>query len=318
MMVSIIIPTYNRAALLKEAVQSCLDQTYSVIEIIIVDDGSTDGTEMMVSQALHTVWKGRNIKYLKQANAGASAARNLGLQLAKGDYIQFLDSDDLLYPEKLKLQLHQLLADDADGCWCLGSMGRDPQNSETIGEDACSKLQLLHKLCSGKVHIMQTSAPLWRKPVLIKMRGWDENIAFGDDLEYHVRVLANIKKMTFVDHKLFFVREHDSVRLSDASNNLKQIESGIVTQQIVARTIKKNGLWDKEFQRGILKNARTLYANYLLLGNGIKIRNYERWMWYIARRPVLRIDTVGLIFFRKIFGTKNLIQMYKLLVKISK
>lgn len=87
--VSVIIPTYNRDTFIKEAIESALYQTYPAFEIIVVDDGSTDNTKEVVQKF------GMLVKYLYQTNRGPAAARNLGLKLAQGDFIAFLDSDDI-------------------------------------------------------------------------------------------------------------------------------------------------------------------------------------------------------------------------------
>ncbi len=98
-MVSIIIPTYNRAAFLMEAVESVAQQTFQDFELIVIDDGSTDGTEKAV-QKYH-----RQLIYRYQNNRGVSAARNLGIQTARGKWVAFLDSDDLWLPKKLETQV---------------------------------------------------------------------------------------------------------------------------------------------------------------------------------------------------------------------
>lgn len=97
-LVSIIIPTFNRKNFITEAVESCIQQTYKKIEIIIVDDGSTDGTEELVKQQQGKEWLNKPIRYYKQLNSGASAARNKGVEVSNGEFIQFLDSDDILFP----------------------------------------------------------------------------------------------------------------------------------------------------------------------------------------------------------------------------
>lgn len=101
-LVSIIVPCYNQAQYLDEALQSVLDQTYTNWECIIVNDGSPDHTSAVAKR-----WcdKDSRFHYLYQENQGLSSARNLGLEKAKGDYIQFLDSDDLLHKYKLEKQL---------------------------------------------------------------------------------------------------------------------------------------------------------------------------------------------------------------------
>ena len=93
---SVIIPTYNRADVLSRAIESVLEQSYQDFELIIVDDGSTDGTESVVHQ-----YDDDRLIYITQSNAGANAARNRGIKAATGEYIAFLDSDDEFLPLKL-------------------------------------------------------------------------------------------------------------------------------------------------------------------------------------------------------------------------
>jgi glycosyltransferase involved in cell wall biosynthesis len=92
MLFSVIIPTYNRAALLCTALDSVFAQTFTDYEVIVVDDGSTDGTAAMVASY------GGRVRYFQQQNKGPGAARNLGAQHATGEYLAFLDSDDLWFP----------------------------------------------------------------------------------------------------------------------------------------------------------------------------------------------------------------------------
>ncbi|HWK51423.1 MAG TPA: glycosyltransferase family A protein [Steroidobacter sp.] len=98
-LVSVIIPTYNRAALLCEAIDTVLAQSYQNTEIIVIDDGSTDDTTAAVQQY------GDRIRYTRRPNAGVNAARNLGIKQARGEYLALLDSDDLWAPHKLELQV---------------------------------------------------------------------------------------------------------------------------------------------------------------------------------------------------------------------
>ncbi len=100
MLVSVIIPTYNSAKFISSAVNSVLLQTYQAFEILIIDDGSTDNTKQVVEG-----FEDDRIKYFYRENAGPSAARNLGLKNAKGDFVAFLDADDLWLPQKLEYQL---------------------------------------------------------------------------------------------------------------------------------------------------------------------------------------------------------------------
>jgi len=98
-LVSAVIPTFNRGWIMAEAVQSVLDQTYEPLEIIVVDDGSTDNTRDVLEPFMD------RITLLKQENKGVSAARNLGIKNARGEFIAFLDSDDLWLPDKTACQI---------------------------------------------------------------------------------------------------------------------------------------------------------------------------------------------------------------------
>src|SRR5262249_11692183 len=102
--VSVIIPLYNQARFVKEAVDSVLSQTYGNIEVIVVDDGSTDNSK----ESLSIYIKQGKIRYVYQHNQDLAAARNTGLRMAQGQYVKFLDSDDFLYPEQIERQIEDI------------------------------------------------------------------------------------------------------------------------------------------------------------------------------------------------------------------
>jgi hypothetical protein len=102
-LVSIIIPTYNNKEWISQAINCSLDQTYSKKEIIVVDDGSDDGTEKLIKQKY-----GESVLYFKQKNKGPGSARNTGIRHASGQYLQFIDADDFIFPEKIEIQVDSL------------------------------------------------------------------------------------------------------------------------------------------------------------------------------------------------------------------
>ena len=104
-LISVIIPCYNQGVFLSESIKCIINQTYSKWECIIVNDGSKDNTEEIAKKFQQL---DPRIKYLKKSNGGLSSARNAGLALAKGDYIQFLDADDLIDKKKFELQISQV------------------------------------------------------------------------------------------------------------------------------------------------------------------------------------------------------------------
>lgn len=124
-MVSVIIPSYNRSGLIIRAVKSLLNQTYKNIEIIIVDDGSTDNTK----EALANL-KDDRIIYVQQFHQGACAARNLGIDTAKGEYIAFHDSDDICRLDRIEKQLNAIIKTNAD--MICGNVSFQNKNSALI------------------------------------------------------------------------------------------------------------------------------------------------------------------------------------------
>src|SRR5713226_1866991 len=125
-LVSILIPVYNAEGFVAEAIQSALDQTWPAKEIIAVDDGSTDRSlEILKSFGLR-------IRVIEQENRGASAARNRALSEAQGEFIQFLDADDLLAPDKIEIQMNRL-SDEPAGRVASGAWGRFSDRPEKTG-----------------------------------------------------------------------------------------------------------------------------------------------------------------------------------------
>src|ERR1700752_3699749 len=105
-LVSIIIPCYNAEKYIDRSIESILNQTYKDFEIIIINDGSTDNSEEVIKKYLTL---DNRVKYLKQVNQGVSATRNKGIELAKGEILAFLDSDDVWEPENLEIKVDALL-----------------------------------------------------------------------------------------------------------------------------------------------------------------------------------------------------------------
>lgn len=116
--VSIIVPTYNRAEIIIECLDSIIAQSYQNIELIVVDDGSTDKTKFIVESYIKSYEGEKILKYIKQSNQGAPSARNKGLENATGEYIVFFDSDDLMMPERIKLQIERIIETNSNCCIC--------------------------------------------------------------------------------------------------------------------------------------------------------------------------------------------------------
>ena len=120
-LVSVIIPTYNSGVYLKEAVESVLDQDYPNLEVVVVDDGSTDDSLILLTKYFD------RIQIVKSQNFGAGSARNLGIQASSGEYLAFLDSDDKWIQNKISLQMNKMFDENLDLIYCAG------QEFSTIG-----------------------------------------------------------------------------------------------------------------------------------------------------------------------------------------
>lgn len=318
--VSIVIPTFNRSAMLKEAVDSCLNQRLADIEIIIVDDGSTDATAQVVVSQMEGPRARARLQYFRQANQGAASARNYGLRVAAGQFVQFLDSDDLLGPAKIDKQVEVLLSEagrDASCCVCLGRLVDRADvgvsgAGQRIGVHRNTAAELIRELCTRQVHVVQTAAPLWRREFLLGQQGWREDISLGDDLEYHARLLAAASDVRFVNEELFYVREHAGDRLSTVRPTVSAVESQVKARRSVHESASRAGLWDERTQAAFLHAMRTIYANALETRDQQLIAGLERWLWEIASAPKSRLGMKAIISARRVLGRQFLLSVHRL------
>jgi hypothetical protein len=199
--VSIILPTYNRAHLVAEAIESVLNQAFPDFELIVVDDGSTDQTEVVVRS-----FADHRLKYLKQSNKGVSAARNTGLQNAKGEFIAFLDHDDLFLPEKLSVQVARMHQDSDVGLVYSLYLGTKQQEEPRRRAGGChSPLELRHLLLGTLIHLSST---LVRRLWLQKVGGFDERLQYGgEDRDILLRLALAGCKMICVPTPLSIIRQ---------------------------------------------------------------------------------------------------------------
>ncbi len=184
-LVSVIIPTYNRAKYILSAVESVLEQTCSDYEIIVVDDGSTDSTKDLLAPMVEN----GTIRYFYQQNQGESAARNHGIRMAHGDYIAFLDSDDLFLSTKLEKQVDYLNKHPEVGfvhSWYskFSDDGRDLGYRDTS--------QFTGRMYPGLLLnwsvLMAVPCVMVRREVLAEVGGFDESMRWGPDLDLWRRI----------------------------------------------------------------------------------------------------------------------------------
>ena len=195
--VSIVIPCYNKAAYVAAAIDSALAQT-APCEVIVIDDGSTDASLEVVRSY------GDRIRCETGPNRGGSAARNRGLDIATGEYIQFLDADDLLPPEKVETQLAALDRLEGDAtAFCPWSMFHDdgqilPPDPRVYWHDYPDGLSLLIDIWYHG-GFFPPHAWLVPRALIDRVGGWDETLTGDDDGEFFGRVLVQAGEVLFCD-----------------------------------------------------------------------------------------------------------------------
>jgi glycosyltransferase involved in cell wall biosynthesis len=209
--VSVIVPVYNRAAQLRRAVASAIAQTYRPLEIVIVDDGSTDDTPQAIAQleAAHSEVRG-----VRRENGGPGAARETGRRAARGAFVQYLDSDDVLLPNKLELQIAALRADPEAGVAYARTRYRDATGREM----ACTWKTFLDGETTIFPHFLrgrlwETVSPLYRASVTEAAGAWLPT-RLEEDWEYDCRVGASGVKLAFVPEVLAEHLDDAPARLS--------------------------------------------------------------------------------------------------------
>lgn len=182
-LVSVIIPCYNVERYVGECLDSVIQQTYKDLEIICVDDGSSDGT-VRVLRSYESRYN--NIKVICTENKGAPAARNLGLQLSKGSFIQFMDADDVMHPEKIAKQIAAF--DPAVDVVVSDRIQKDEKLEQELARFTFEDIEA-NPLSVAIRKIIITSNPLYRKEVVAKLGGYTLHMAGAQDWEFHLRLV---------------------------------------------------------------------------------------------------------------------------------
>ena len=220
--ISVVIPIYNRGEKIAATLDSVFAQTLAPLEIILVDDGSTDGT----ADWIEAHYAGR-IRLIRQANGGVARARNRGLEASNGEWIAFLDHDDEWAPEKLDKQLALAQINPETGvvycAWsCLDANGKVTENgTERLRAGAVTwpQGQVFSALLRHDF-IISMSVPLIKTNLLRKIGGFDPQTVPADDWDVWLR-LARHCEFAFVPEVLVFYRFHDAQQSADQLQILK-------------------------------------------------------------------------------------------------
>lgn len=271
-LVSVIVPTYNRADLLIPTLDSVHRQTHRPIELIVVDDGSTDSTADVVR-----AWSGSrrqtdfDIRYVTQSHRGACAARNHGLRISRGEFIQYLDSDDRLRPDKLQTQTDVLRAHpDLDYVYSRTvQLGRNGKVNSTIGRP----MDTAHPSRDIPRHLWHTSAPLYRRAICRRAGPWDEELYMSQDWDYAARIKAASLKGHFLPDILSEYVMHAAGQIVKRAS-LEEVESRHRAIHNVIGLLQRAGIMDRAAwdvcARALIANA----TNAGSLGDAAAMRRH--------------------------------------------
>jgi glycosyltransferase involved in cell wall biosynthesis len=195
-LVSVLIPCYNAASFIGETLECVLRQSWPNLEVIVVDDGSTDRSAEAVEQL-----GSERVRLIRQENRGQTAALNACLRLARGDFIQYLDADDLLAADKIELQMMRLI--NAPTCVASAEWARfweDPEEARFSPETVWREMEPLDWLAESRAEGYGMMLPaLWLipRPIVEKVGPWREELTLNNDAEYFTRALLNCERVLF-------------------------------------------------------------------------------------------------------------------------
>jgi len=312
-LVSILIPAFNAEKWIRDCIESALAQTWPWKEIIVVDDGSRDATLGIARSCVSP-----NVQVIVQENRGASAARNHALSLAQGDYIQWLDADDLLAPNKVARQLKDAEPGQTSRVLLSGAWGkfyRRPERSQFMPSPLWEDLEPTEWL------LRKVDQNLWMPPMswlvsrwLTKMAGgWNENLSLDDDGEYFCRILSCSSRIRFIREAQCFKRStfglsHDltlnDCKLDSLSISLLSYIQRLRTMEDSPRTraacLKFLNRWTIYFypERPDIVHRMQLTAKEL--GEGLaspRLRPKYQWLqkifgWSIAKKAQYRLPAL--------------------------
>ena len=261
--VSVIIPNYNREVLIAATIKNLLVQTQPPQEIIVVDDGSTDESVAVIRSF------GTRVRLIQQANQGPGAARNAGLALATGDYIQFQDSDDLLSLNKLEAQskcLEETGADIAFGPWAHVFISDQQVTLQTCVLQQSlppPRVSLKGWVLRGWFTVFQSL--LFRRSFLLGASRYETDVRYGEDMEFFLRLLAGSPRVVFAENTLTLYRVNSDNNLSQdggAPQNHRVLDWARCVQRI-GRQAQSHGQKADGFSRAIFLANMRKHLRYL-------------------------------------------------------
>ena len=266
-LVSVIIPTYNRAHLIGDTLNSVFKQTHGLVEVLVIDDGSNDHTDKIIEEWTDRLGREKSweLRFFKQQRKGPSAARNKGIRESRGEFINFLDSDDLFLKNKLEVQSKFLNEHSKFGAVYAFSEAfllSDPHKIlKELYYDPEDKLAFILATVGGAI---SNEALLWRRSALAKIGPWDERLKNWEDGDLQVRFFSEGFELGCIRQVLSrYSRHSDSLTHGDAETHYASILPALRKTYAMLALGRKN-----EYAR--------------LLGIKTWLQTYEAWKYGYA------------------------------------
>lgn len=257
-LISIIIPTYNRAGLIGETLESIIAQSYSHWECIIIDDRSTDETETLISEFIN---KDKRIKFFKRPQnrkKGPNSCRNYGYEKSRGEYIYWFDSDDILLKNALETRIKNF-DNDTDAVTSKADFF-DSETHEILSTNKIISNNVVEDYFVGNI-TYYVSGPIWRRSFLEKrLELFDENISYLDDWDFNLRMIYDHSNIKILDISLFRYRSHpNSLSKEVHLLNISELKSEYFARNKHLQLLSQRNIKSDKIRNFVLSRYKNIF-----------------------------------------------------------
>lgn len=309
-LVSIIIPVYNVEMYLAECIESVLKQTYQNLEILLIDDGSTDSSGKICDEYAQ---KDTRIKVIHKENGGVSLARNVGLDLAQGEYITFIDSDDFVEKTYVEKMYNALIKNDSDLVFCRyanyinGKIEKVKENfpEKLIVDNKDKKfIDFISSFFNKKNKVMGSAWRILYKKELIANSSFNINIKISEDLLFVLQTILTARRINFINDLLYFYRFNKNSAVHSYKKNYLQGQLNLyygikeifqqfthtecqkvfqINSTLLCHLLFSNELKFKQVDRkkNIVQIRKSELYKYFKLKNGLRLYGIKRKMKFL-------------------------------------
>jgi glycosyltransferase involved in cell wall biosynthesis len=318
-LVSIIIPLYNAEKYVEETLQSVLEQSFEGWECIVVDDHSTDDSYLVAQR--YILQYPNKFKLFRNPRKGACAARNFGFEQSTGEYIQYLDADDILSPHKLSSQLEQIQKFGNNYVYSCrwgrfyDSIADVKWAHQAVDKDYEPSWQWLNDSWQGK-GMTANSCWLTHKDMIQKAGNWDENLLVNQDGDFFARVLLHSKAVKFVDEKGVYYRSGNTLSISQSSRYTVQKATSLLNSYKAYNQYAIDHEVLQELKQGLGNNFLMFMYQYHRYFPNL-VAQAEKDFYQLGYKKMWPVGGRNFILLAKWIGFKNALILTSLLKRLK-